>query len=261
MARVGRDREFSIANFRFRIERPVPQLEIRNLKSSITKRLLLFDIDGTLIDSGGAGIQSLKDVLRQQFGISDDLRGVEIAGKTDTGIVHQILRKQNIAVNDETTAAFLDLYVEFLARELPRRNGTILPGVQELLRRLQARPQNVLGLLTGNVERGAKLKLSYYGIWGFFEFGAFADDHHDRNQLGAFAQRRAREKHAIDFAAADIDVIGDTPHDIACGKAIGARTIAVTTGGFTREQLAEHQPDHVVEDFSEVEAVMIKLGW
>ncbi len=227
----------------------------------MTTRLLLFDIDGTLIDSGGAGIQSLKDVLQQKFGISDDLHGVEIAGKTDTGIVHQILRKQKIAIDDATTAAFLDLYIEFLARELPLRKGTILPGVQELLLRLQERPQNVLGLLTGNLERGAKLKLSHYGLWDFFEFGAFADDHHDRNELGPFAQRRAREKHAINFAAAAIDVIGDTPHDIACGKAIGARTIAVATGSFAREQLAEHKPDRIVDDFSEVEEVMSELGW
>jgi phosphoglycolate phosphatase len=231
------------------------------LKSSIPKRLLLFDIDGTLIDSGGAGIQSLKDVLREQFGISDDLHGVEIAGKTDTGIVHQILRKQNMTVNEETTATFLDLYLKFLARELPRRSGTILPGVRELLLRLQARPQNVLGLLTGNVERGAKLKLTHYGLWDFFEFGAFADDHHDRNELGQFAQQRAREKHAIDFAAAEIDVIGDTPHDIACGKAIGARTIAVATGSFTREQLAEYVPDRIVDDFSNVGALITELGW
>ena len=197
----------------------------------------------------------------QKFGISDDLRGIEIAGKTDTGIVHQILRKQKIAIDDATTAAFLDLYVEFLARELPQRKGTILPGVQELLLRLRERPQNVLGLLTGNLERGAKLKLSHYGLWEFFAFGAFADDHHDRNELGPFAQRRAREKHAIDFAAAAIDVIGDTPHDIACGKAIGARTIAVATGSFTREQLAEHEPDRIVDDFSEVGAVIEDLEW
>jgi phosphoglycolate phosphatase len=260
-ARDGRDKELQIANLRFQIEKPASQSEISNLKSSIAKRLLLFDIDGTLIDSGGAGIQSLTDVLEEQFGISDDLRGVEIAGQTDTGIVHQILRKQNIAVSKKTTAAFLERYLEFLARELPQRNGTILPGVQELLLRLRARPQNVLGLLTGNVERGAKLKLSHYGIWDFFEFGAFADDHHDRNELGPFAQGRAREKHAIDFAAADIDVIGDTPHDIACGKAIGARTIAVTTGSFSREQLAEHQPDRIVDDFSAVDAVIAGLGW
>src|SRR5439155_24942560 len=129
------------------------------------------------------------------------------------------------------------------------------------LGRLRARSPNVLGLLTASLERGAKLKLSHYGIWDFFEFGAFADDHHNPNELGPFAQRRAREKHAIDFAAAETDVIGDTPHDIACGKAIGARTIAVTTGNFTRAQLAEHRPDRMVDDFSEVDAVMTDLGW
>jgi phosphoglycolate phosphatase len=225
------------------------------------KRLLLFDIDGTLIDSGGAGIQSLKDVLRHQFGVTDELRGIEVAGKTDTGIVHQILRKQKIEVSEENTAAFLDLYVEFLARELPLRKGKLLPGVKELLPRLQARPQNILALLTGNIRRGAQLKLEHYGIWHFFEFGAFADDHHDRNELGAFAQMRAREKHAIDFDATEIDVIGDTPHDIACGKAIGARTIAVATGSFSRPQLAEHRPDRIVDNFADVDAIIAELGW
>ena len=225
------------------------------------KRLLLFDIDGTLINSGGAGIQALKDVLRERFGITDDLRGIEVAGKTDSGIVHQILRKQQIALSDENVAAFLDLYVEFLARELPQRNGTLLPGVKELLPRLKERPHNVLALLTGNVRRGAQLKLEYYGIWDFFEFGAFADDHHERNELGAFAQLRARQKHAIDFAPGDIDVIGDTPHDIACGKAIGARTIAVATGNFSRAQLLEHRPDRIVDDLSDVEALIVDLGW
>jgi phosphoglycolate phosphatase len=227
----------------------------------MTKRLLLFDIDGTLIDSSGAGIRSLKAVLRHQFGVTDDLHGVEIAGKTDTGIVHQILRKQNIAVTEENTAAFLEQYLEFLAGELPQRQGRLLPGIAELLPRLQVRPQNVLALLTGNLRRGAELKLVHYGIWNFFEFGAFADDHDDRNYLGPFAQQRAREKHAIDFAPADIDVIGDTPHDIACGKAIGARTIAVSTGSFSRAQLAAHQPDIILADFSEVEGVMAELDW
>ena len=256
MVRDARDRELQIANFRFQIEKPILQFE-----SAMPKRLLLFDIDGTLIDSGGAGVQSLKDVLEQQFGVIDDLGGVEIAGKTDTGIVHQILRKQNIAVTEENTAAFLELYLEFLAGELPQRQGRLLQGVAKLLPRLHAQPQIALSPATGNMRRGAQLKLAHYGIWDFFEFGAFADDHHDRNQLGPFAQQRAREKHAIDFAAADIDVIGDTPHDIACGKAIGARTIAVTTGSFSRAQLAAHQPDFILADFSEVESVMAELDW
>lgn len=200
-------------------------------------------------------------MLQEKFGIADDLCGIEVAGKTDTGIVHQILRKQKIAISEETVAAFLDLYAQFLGRELPLSVGTLLPGVRELLPRLQARSQNLLALLTGNIERGAKLKLEHYGIWNFFAFGAFADDHHDRNQLGPFAQRRAQGKHAVDFPAAAIDVIGDTPHDIACGKAIGARTIAVATGKFSRAQLAEHHPDELVEDFSEVEERITELGW
>ena len=231
------------------------------MQSATPRRLLLFDIDGTLIDSAGAGVQSLKEVLRRQFGISDDLRGIEIAGRTDIGIVHQILRKQQLPIDETTTLGFLDLYVELLAKELPQRKGKVLPGIRELLHQLRGRPQNVLGLLTGNLERGAKLKLTHYGLWDFFEFGAFADDHQDRNALVPFAQKRALEKHAIEFVATEIDVIGDTPHDIACGRAIGARTIAVATGSFTREQLAEHKPDRMVDDFSQVDAVMNELGW
>jgi phosphoglycolate phosphatase-like HAD superfamily hydrolase len=225
------------------------------------KRLLLFDIDGTLIDSGGAGVQALRDVLREQFEIEDGLEDIEIAGRTDTGIVQQIFQKQKLSLTSKRLADFLALYAKYLARDLPLCQGRVLPGVRELLTRLQARPRNVLALLTGNIERGAQLKLEHYGLWDFFEFGAFADDHHDRNELGAFAQRRAREKHAIDFLAQEIDVIGDTPHDIACGKAIGARTIAVATGRFSRAQLAEHRPDRIVADFSAVDALISELGW
>ena len=249
------------ANFRFQIEKPAPQSEICGLKSESSKRLLLFDIDGTLINSGGAGVAALRDVLREQFGIEDDLEGIEIAGRTDTGIVHQILRKEEIAPNESNTKRFLDQYVELLACELPQCRGWILPGIEELLRRLQTRPEIVLALLTGNIERGARLKLEQYGLWHFFEFGAFADDHHDRNELGTFARRRAREKHGIEFESAAIDVIGDTPHDIACGKAIGARTIAIATGSFSREQLAAHQPDFIFDNVGDVGAVIARLDW
>ena len=231
------------------------------LKTATPKRLLLFDIDGTLINSGGAGLAALRDVLRDQFGIADDLEGIEIAGRTDSGIVHQILRKIGIVPNESNTTRFLEQYVGLLARELPRCEGRILPGIEELLRRLREQTETVLALLTGNVERGAKLKLEHYGLWHFFEFGAFADDHHDRNELGAFARQRAREKHGIEFQSAAIDVIGDTPHDIACGRAIGARTIAVATGSFSHEQLALCRPDIVLEDFSRVDAAMKDLGW
>jgi phosphoglycolate phosphatase len=225
------------------------------------KRLLLFDIDGTLIHSGGAGVQALKSAFKERFGVTDDLRDIEIAGMTDSGIVVSILNKHKIPATSENVSAFLDSYVHFLSLELPRRKGKLLPGVLELLRRLKSRPHLVLALLTGNVSRGAQLKLEHYGVWHFFEFGAFADDHRDRNRLGPFARARAKEKHGREFSASEIDVIGDTPRDIACGKALGARTVAVATGTWNRDRLAEFQPDFLIDDLSNVEKVIDTLGW
>src|SRR6266567_1855371 len=232
------------------------QTTIGNRKFKVGKRLLLFDIDGTLIHSGGAGVQALISAFKERFGIVDDLRGIEIAGMTDSGIVVSILKKHDIPATNENVSAFLDSYVHFLSLELPRRKGKLLPGVLQLLEKLKSRPHLVLALLTGNVSRGARLKLEHYGVWHFFEFGAFADDHRDRNQLGRFARARAKERHGLEFSASQIDVIGDTPRDIACGKAIGARTIAVATGKWSRQQLAEHQPDFLIDDLSDVDRVI-----
>ena len=225
------------------------------------QRLLLFDIDGTLIHSGGAGVQALKSAFQERFGITDDLHGIEIAGMTDSGIVVSILNKHKIPATNENISGFLDSYVHFLSLELPRRKGKLLPGVLKLLEKLKARPHVVLGLLTGNVSRGARLKLEHYGVWHFFEFGAFADDHRDRNQLGRFARARAKEKHGREFAASEIDVIGDTPRDIACGKALGARTVAVATGTWSRDELAKYHPNFLIDDLSDVETIVDTLGW
>src|SRR5881409_1295724 len=225
------------------------------------RRLLLFDIDGTLIHSGGAGVHALKSAFRERFGHARDLQNIEIAGMTDSGIVLSILSKYKIHATNENVSGFLDSYVHFLSLELPRRKGKLLPGVLELLESLKSRPHVVLALLTGNVSRGARLKLEHYGVWHFFEFGAFADDDRDRNQLGRFARARAQEKHGREFAASEIDVIGDTPRDIACGRALGARTVAVATGRWSRDELAEYHPDFLIDDLSNVERVIHTLGW
>lgn len=225
------------------------------------KRLLLWDIDATLITTGGAGERALKRIVEQRFGVRDDFHNIEIGGRTDAHIAASILRKYGVELTATNLSEFLEEYIAGLAELLPETTGRVLPGVVEILERMKAKPNRVLGLLTGNLRRGAQLKLEHYGLWHFFEFGAFADDHADRNELGAFARARAKEKHGREFAAAEIDVIGDTGHDIACGKIFGARTIAVATGSWSRERLAEQKPDFLFNDLSDVDDVITTLGW
>lgn len=229
--------------------------------STDDKRLLLWDIDATLVTTAGAGDQALKRVIVERYGVEDDLRDIEIAGRTDAAIARSILRKYEVAESSENVGAFLNGYIAQLGELLPQLHGRVLPGVREILDRMRAKPNRILALLTGNLRRGAQLKLERYGLWDYFAFGAFADDHYDRNELGAFARQRALEMHAHQFASAAIDVIGDTGHDIACGKIFGARTIAVATGSWTRAQLAEQHPDFLFDDLSQADEVIATLGW
>jgi phosphoglycolate phosphatase-like HAD superfamily hydrolase len=222
--------------------------------------LILWDIDSTLVNTGSAGQHALVRATQERFG-SGDLTGVEIAGRTDRAIAHQILEKYGEPVTDANVEAFLDRYVALLPEELPRRNGRVLPGIRPLIEYLAQQPDKVLGLLTGNLRRGAQLKLEHYDLWEFFPFGAFADDHHDRNELGPCAVRRATEHAGSGFAPEQVDVVGDTGHDIACGKAVGARTIAVATGSWSRERLAEDKPDFLFDDLGNVDEVKQLLGW
>lgn len=222
-------------------------------------KLLLFDIDGTLLTSGGAGEKALCLAVKDIFGAEDDLTDVEIAGRTDSGIARQILAKYRHEASVDNLAAFYDVYLRHLEEQLPQQPGRMLPGIVQILEALQQRDDVALGLLTGNLSRGARLKLTHYGVWDFFEFGAFADDHHDRNELGPFAQRRAGEKYG-DFAPADIFVIGDTPHDVTCGRAIGARTVAIATGRYSAADLRGCGADHVFEDLGDLGAFFGALG-
>jgi len=222
--------------------------------------LFLFDIDGTLIASGGAGEYSMRLATQEMFGVENGLEGVEIQGRTDHLITQNVFKKFGVQWTPERATEYLDIYLRHLAVELPRKKGRLLPGIIALLDALKARPQVALGLLTGNLERGAEIKLSHYGVWNYFEFGAYADDHADRNRLGPFAQARARERHGVEFPPERIFVLGDTPHDITCGRAIDAQTVAIATGGYTREQLAAHQPDFLFDDLADLPGVLTALG-
>jgi phosphoglycolate phosphatase-like HAD superfamily hydrolase len=224
-------------------------------------KLLLFDIDGTLLTSGGAGERALRLALRERFGRDDSLADIEIAGRTDSGIARRIFEKHGIEPTPENTGKFLDGYVQHLKIELHLSKGRLLPGIIALLDALKKRPHLALALLTGNLERGAEIKLTHYRVWDYFEFGAYADDHHDRNELGKFAKARALKKHGVEFSPENIFVIGDTPHDIDCGRAIGAKTVAIATGNFNREQLAAHQPDYLFDDLADTEKVIARLDW
>jgi len=223
------------------------------------RRLLLFDIDGTIIVSGGAGEAALQDAMLDRFGVEEDLKTITLAGATDGLIARLMLEKHGFEASTENIASLLDSYLHFLHKRLPQHNGRVLPGLVTLLDALRERTDCVLALLTGNLSRGAEIKLSHYGMWDYFQFGAFADDHHDRNQLGPFAQARAIEKHGEEFPSENIYVIGDTPKDIACGKAFGAKTVAIATGNYTADDLRLHQPDFLFEDLSNTEAVISAL--
>jgi phosphoglycolate phosphatase len=220
------------------------------------KHLLLWDIDGTLIASGGAGMRALQVALKNVFGIEGSLADIDFAGRTDMWIMREVFRKFALPATSNNFSRFFDGYVSALPAELKNPHARVLPGVREILHAVKRHGAIAQGLLTGNMRRGAQEKLAYHGLWEHFEFGAFADDSEHRNELGPHAVRRALERHGVNFLADDVWVIGDTGHDIACGKAIGARTLAVGTGGATMDQLRAHQPTAAFENLADTAALL-----
>lgn len=223
------------------------------------RHLYLFDIDGTLLLSGGAGEAALEDALESRFGTREGLKTITLAGATDSAIARRLLEFHGAEATLEEIRHFLDLYLANLHRRMPLHSGSLLPGIVELLDLLKTSPDAAIGLLTGNIRRGAEIKLSHFGVWQYFEFGAFADDHADRNQLGPFALERARDASGVDFPASRTFVIGDTPRDIECGRAIGARTVALATGQYSLDELAAHHPDFLFADLSDPAGVLAAL--
>ncbi|HSP43485.1 MAG TPA: HAD family hydrolase [Luteolibacter sp.] len=217
--------------------------------------LYLFDIDGTLVDTGGAGMASLVETTRAIFG--DDGPALDLAGATDLGVVTGIHRHFGVEPTTARIVEYLAIYQERLDWNLVHGNyhGRVIAGATCLLDELTGRSAAAIGLLTGNTAGGAASKVRHFGLAPYFAFGAYGCDHPDRNQLGPIALKRAAAHAGRDFAPQETWIIGDTPKDIACARAIGARCLAVATGSFTAEQLAAHGADRVVGSLDE------SLGW
>jgi phosphoglycolate phosphatase len=216
--------------------------------------LLLWDIDGTLICSGGAGEEALRQALLNRYGIIDDLGDLEIAGRTDTSIVTDLCKKyQNYGIECQD---FIEGYLEFLPKQLKEKKGYACPGVHELLEWSHEHPEVHNALLTGNVKKGAFLKLNHYKLESYFEFGAFGDDSPERNKLGPIALERARNLLNKDFHIRYTWVIGDTPKDIACARALGCKVLAVATGRYSVEELQKFEPDLVFSNLSDCQKVI-----
>jgi phosphoglycolate phosphatase len=217
-------------------------------------KLVLFDIDGTLIHTNAAGVKAFAKAFAMQFNLpgADQLN---FAGRTDTGLVREFFLKHKIEPTKEHFRQFFDCYVYWLDHMLADCNGDILPGVWRLIYELQSLPDPpLLGLLTGNIHLGAEIKLRYYNLWEFFRMGAFADDHEDRNQIAAIAKERGSRMLTENLRGEQILVIGDTPLDIACGRAIDAKVLAVATGRSSVAELEKYKPDWAVPSLEHVKA-------
>ena len=223
-------------------------------------KLVLLDIDGTILWTDGAGRRAIHDALREVFG-GIGPAGYWFDGKTDRQIVRDLMRLEGHAdaVIDERMERLLERYVVNLRRELrdPAHPPRLLPGVNELLDAVERHPRMRLGLLTGNLVAGAAAKLESVGIDpARFEVGAYGSDEEHRPSLPAVALRRARETLGLELEGASLVIIGDTPADVECGRAVGARALAVATGRYSVEELRKHDPAAVFEDLTDTAAVM-----
>ena len=225
-------------------------------------KLILFDVDGTLITSRGAGRRAMRTALERVFGSPGGIDEYDLRGRTDTRIVHDVMGALGweAARIKERLDDFFEAYVAGLTGEIgDGRHVVTLPGVASVVERLAESPETLVGLVTGNIEEGARLKLLPTGLWPRFRVGAYGSDHMDRRLLPSLAARRAHALVGHAFAPTDVVVIGDTPHDIDCARAFGAVAVAVTTGQYSREELLAERPDALFDDLGDVERVLATL--
>ncbi len=215
------------------------------------KKLILFDIDGTLINAGGAGMRSLNRAFYELFGKENAFDNVAMAGKTDTQIIKEGLKLHGFPYEDGNLSNMVDMYLYFLLDEIKNPWRKIKPGIKEALNMFNQMGLP-LGLLTGNLEKGARIKLSPFGLYEYFLDGAFGSDHEDRDRLLPIAIGKFLRK-GFNFSVKDCIVIGDTPRDVQCAKIHSAYCIAVATGPYTKEDLLKTDADIVLDSLKDAE--------
>ena len=221
------------------------------------RRLILFDIDGTLVRGGPAKV-AFETAMMETYGTAGDVGGVSFAGKTDPQIARELLTgagfdRESI---DDGLPKLWERYLRHLEAGLPETPMRVLSGVRELLDALLAIEGVALGLVTGNIAGGARLKLGSAGLWERFAVGGYGSDHEERDHLPAIALERARAHWRAELAPCDAVIVGDTPRDVACGRACGSRTLAVATGTLTAAALRATGADHVLDDLSATDRVL-----
>ena len=227
------------------------------------EKLILFDIDGTLVLTGGAGKRGMTRAFDEVFAVPDAFAAIELAGRTDTSILADAFAQHDLRVPPDGVERFRIRYLECLRDEVVRATSgkRVLPGISALLEALQPRVDSLLALLTGNFAEAAEVKLGHFDLWRYFQCGAFGEDAHDRNHLVPIALDRARAHGLPSHVAADrVVIVGDTPRDVACARAHGARVVAVATGEYSVEDLQRAGADLVFEDLSDTPAVLAALN-
>lgn len=209
--------------------------------------VLCWDIDGTLLTTGRAGILAWEDAAAEMLDRTVDFSTLDTAGRTDVQIAALILTRFGLDATPENLARLIGRYEELLPLKLPLRSGSVLPGVLEVLSYLRGYPDIVSLLLTGNTRTGGRAKLRHYGLQEYFDHGAFADGTRDRATIARRALALAEELVGQPMTGDRTYVIGDTPHDVECAREIGARSIAVASGAYATQELRRHDPWWVIE--------------
>jgi phosphoglycolate phosphatase len=213
-------------------------------------RLILFDIDGTLIDSGGAGVRSLNLAMKELFSLDNAFRGISMAGKTDMQIIKEGLMEYDIFL-DGSVDAVINAYLKHLKREIQNDRKHVKPGIYEVLDELKDLRDSGLGLLTGNLEAGARIKLEPFMLNQYFPTGAFGSDDEDRNNLLPIAVKRFEQLFQKKIDIDSCIIVGDTPRDVECAHIYGAICVGVATGSYSYDDLIEAGADYIVHDLSE----------